>query len=73
MINERRIIMNKYGLCDSFDRAKRLIDVAEEMQVILVQYFVNGFSRLSDEEQDTLFVKIDKVLRKYDEAYGNLI
>ena len=56
-------MITELGLCDSLERTKRLVDVAQEMQTILCKYFVGGFSRLSDEEQDALFVGIDKVLR----------
>ena len=62
--------MNKYGLQDSFDRAKQLIDVAEEMQVILTDFYVNGGWRTTDDEKDALYVKVGVALDKYDAAYG---
>jgi hypothetical protein len=65
--------MNKYGLQDSFDRAKQLIDVAEEMQVILTDFYVNGWWRTTDDEKDALYVKVGKALDKYDAAYGTWI
>jgi hypothetical protein len=65
--------MNKRALYDGFDRAKQLIDVAEEMQVILVDFYVNGFWHCTDEELDAVYVKIGNVLSEYDKAYGNLI
>jgi len=62
--------MNKYGLQDSFDRAKRLIDVAERMHVILTDFYVNGWGHRTDDEKDAFYVKISHALDKYDEVYG---
>jgi hypothetical protein len=65
--------VNERALYDGFDRAKQLIDAAEEMQDILVDFYVNGFWHRADEELDAVYVKVGDVLSEYDKAYDNLI
>jgi hypothetical protein len=62
--------MSKLAFFDTFDRTKQLLEVAEEMQIILTDFYVNGYTRRTDEEKDEFLAKVGKVLTKYDEAYG---